>query len=65
MGCGYATAMASTNENDATTKQGPANPQGSEDLDAPTPPGGPQRSDAPGQNARQSQGQPSDDAGSE
>jgi hypothetical protein len=31
-----------------TTKAGPANPQGSSSLDAPTPPGGPLRSDAPG-----------------
>ncbi|HEX6248751.1 MAG TPA: hypothetical protein VFZ64_12850 [Nocardioidaceae bacterium] len=32
---------------DETTKPGPANPQESGDLDAPTPPGGPLRSDAP------------------
>lgn len=35
------------NESNETTKSGPANPQGSADLDAPTPPGGPMRSDAP------------------
>ncbi|HSJ19520.1 MAG TPA: hypothetical protein VK964_03005 [Nocardioidaceae bacterium] len=34
-------------EEQGTTKPGPANPQGSSDLDAPTPPGGPLRSDAP------------------
>jgi hypothetical protein len=34
-------------EDQGTTKPGPANPQGSSDLDAPTPPGGPLRSDAP------------------
>ncbi|MFZ5847604.1 hypothetical protein [Nocardioides pakistanensis] len=32
---------------DETTKPGPANPQASSSLDAPTPPGGPLRSDAP------------------
>lgn len=36
-----------TSEGDRTTKPGPANPQGSDRLDAPTPPGGPLRSDAP------------------
>lgn len=30
-----------------TTKAGPANPQATSDLDAPTPPGGPLRTDAP------------------
>lgn len=54
---GYARDMAaSTNvstggtqsgNDEHTTKPGPANPQGSADLDAPTPPGGPLRSDAP------------------
>ena len=52
---GYATDMAASDvnpggassEESATTKPGPANPQGSSDLDAPTPPGGPLRSDAP------------------
>lgn len=39
--------MAVNEENNETTKPGPANPQGSGDLDAPTPPGGPMRSDAP------------------
>ncbi len=46
--------MAASDENrggspsqDETTKPGPANPQGSSDLDAPTPPGGPLRNDAP------------------
>ena len=47
-GCvGYAAGMAPDEESNATTKPGPANPQGSRDLDAPTPPGGPMRSDAP------------------
>ncbi len=32
---------------DETTKAGPANPQDTPDLDAPTPPGGPLRTDAP------------------
>ncbi len=51
---GYASGMAASDENrggtpsqDETTKTGPANPQGSSHLDAPTPPGGPLRSDAP------------------
>lgn len=39
--------MAANAENNETTKPGPANPQGSGDLDAPTPPGGPMRSDVP------------------
>ena len=47
LGAGYATLMAANAENNETTKPGPANPQGSADLDAPTPPGGPMRSDAP------------------
>lgn len=34
------------NESNETTKPGPANPRGSGDLDAPTPPGGPLRSDS-------------------
>jgi hypothetical protein len=34
-------------ENNDATKPGPANHQGSSRLDAPTPPGGPLRSDAP------------------
>jgi hypothetical protein len=34
-------------EDDETTKPGPPNPQGSGDLDMPSPPGGPLRSDAP------------------
>jgi hypothetical protein len=37
----------SSSEDERTTKSGPANPQGSNHLDAPTPPGGPLRSDAP------------------
>lgn len=45
-GAGYANRMAANAENNETTKPGPANPQGSGDLDAPTPPGGPMRSDA-------------------
>lgn len=40
-------ARGSASEDNATTKPGPANPQGSADLDAPSPPGGPMRSDAP------------------
>jgi len=47
LGAGYATLMAANAENNETTKPGPANPQGSADLDAPTPPGGPMRSDVP------------------
>lgn len=37
----------SASEDNETTKCGPANPQGSGDLDLPSPPGGPLRSDAP------------------
>jgi hypothetical protein len=49
---------ASSEEN-ATTKPGPANPQASSDLDAPTPPGGPLRNDAPaGQTAPGGPGTP-------
>lgn len=52
---GYAPDMAASNETaggsasegDRTTKPGPPNPQGSGDLDMPSPPGGPLRSDAP------------------
>jgi hypothetical protein len=53
---GYAADMAASadvnpgagdTEDQGTTKPGPANPQGSNDLDAPTPPGGPLRSDTP------------------
>lgn len=40
-------ADGSTSEDDKTTKPGPPNPQGSSDLDMPSPPGGPLRSDAP------------------
>lgn len=50
---GTAPGMAASDVNpggkpseDETTKPGPANPQGSSDLDAPTPPGGPLRNDA-------------------
>lgn len=51
---GYASVMAasevdpggSQSDHDPT-KPGPANPQDSDDLDSPTPPGGPLRSDAP------------------
>ncbi len=39
---GYAEAM--TDSQDATTKQGPSDP-GAEGVEAPTPPGGPQRQD--------------------
>ena len=45
--CGVSRSAAANAENNETTKPGPANPQGSSDLDAPTPPGGPMRSDAP------------------
>lgn len=111
---GYASGMAASDAKpggtpspDETTKPGPANPQGSGGLDAPTPPGGPLRSDSadgsvapggpgtpvqPGEpeeqkkamrpveepvgdaghatttddvNAQTSQGEPSDDSGSE
>ena len=52
---GYAAGMAASNEtaggsaseDNETTKPGPPNPQGSSDLDMPSPPGGPLRSDAP------------------
>lgn len=52
---GYAPGMAASNEtagenaseDNETTKPGPPNPQGSSDLDMPSPPGGPLRSDAP------------------
>ena len=41
------TAGGNASEGNETTKPGPPNPQGSGDLDAPSPPGGPLRSDAP------------------
>lgn len=53
---GYAPNMAASADvnqggtprgEEPATKPGPANPQGSSDLDAPTPPGGPLRNDAP------------------
>jgi len=42
-----AASEGTESENNDATKPGPANHQGSSHLDAPTPPGGPLRSDAP------------------
>ena len=44
---GYANYLAPTRGDDTPTKPGPANPHGTGDLDAPTPPGSSMRSDAP------------------
>ncbi len=41
------TAGGNASEDNETTKPGPPNPQGSSGADAPSPPGGPLRSDAP------------------
>jgi len=41
------TAPGGRSEETPTTKSGPANPQGSADIDMPTPPESPLRSDAP------------------
>lgn len=40
------TGMSASKDDPAETTTGPANPQGSADMDAPTPPGGPNRTDA-------------------